>query len=373
MFDRFQIVKIQGKCYTVDKLKLFCKEKIGNPQVQNWEKEIYLFLLELFSSSLSIVVSTSGSTGHPKKIDLQKKHMIASAKATISFFDLKKDDRIWLCLPVKYIAGKMMIVRAIVGGLNLLYSKPSSMPLYEKETNVDFAAMVPNQVYEMLNSTKGLRQLSKINKLLIGGSELSNELEERLLNISSVNAWHSYGMTETMTHIAMRKLSRSCKKGIFCLLPGISISINKNDQLIIDAPSIGIINLVTNDIANIFEDESFLIIGRVDTVIISGGVKLFPEIIEKKIKQHISGNFFVGGVPDEKLGEKLNLFVENSSGDNQSNKLLKKALAVGLKEFELPREIIYLPTFLRTETGKIKRRKIITKYLARNKLSDPGN
>lgn len=373
MFDRFQIVQIHGKCYTVDKLKLFCKEKIGDPQVENWEKEIYLFLAELFSSSQTINVSTSGSTGLPKKIVLQKKHLIASAKTTLSFFDLKKDDSIWLCLPVKYIAGKMMIVRSVVGGLNLLYSKPGSMPLYEKETDVDFTAMVPNQVFEMLDSTEGLKQLSKIDKLLVGGSELSGELEEILLNTSSVNAWHSYGMTETIAHIAMRKLSRGNKKRIFSLLPGISVRINKKDQLIIDAPSIGVIDLVTNDIANILADGSFLIIGRADTVIISGGVKLFPEIIEGKIKKLIPGNFFIGSVPDEKLGEKLTLFMESSPVDNQLNELLKEDLHNELKKFEMPREIIYLPTFLRTITGKIKRREIIARYLACNNSSDSCN
>ncbi|HJN05744.1 MAG TPA: AMP-binding protein, partial [Bacteroidales bacterium] len=302
MFDSYPIVQIQGIYYKVDELKLLCKEKISNSQVQNWEKEIYLFLLELFSSSLTINVSTSGSSGFPKKIVLQKEHLIASAKATIKFFDLKKDDTIWLCLPVAYIAGKMMIVRSIVGGLNLLYCKPSSIPLYDKNTNVDFVAMVPNQIFEMLETEVGLRQLSKIKKLLIGGSELSNELEESLLERSSVNAWHSYGMTETITHIALCKLSSANKKGVFKLLPEISVRLNKNEQLIINAPSVGVFNLVTNDIAKINEDGSFLIIGRSDNVIISGGVSLFPEIIEQKIEKHIPSNFFIGGLPDEKLG-----------------------------------------------------------------------
>ncbi len=373
MFDKFQIIQIQGSCYTVNQLTDFCKEKINNPEVQEWEKEIYLFLQELFSSSSSIIVSTSGSTGRPKKMVLQKKHLIVSAEATLSYFHLKKDDNIWLCLPVKYIAGKMMIVRSIVGGLNLLYSKPDSLPIYKKEVDVDFAAMVPNQVFEMLSTVEGVSQLSRISKLLIGGSELSNYLEERLLNNYSVNAWHSYGMTETITHIALRKLTHARKNGGFRLLSGISVRINQDDQLIINAPSIGVIDLVTNDIAKIDADGSFLIIGRTDTVIISGGIKLFPEIIEDKIKRYIPDNFFLGGMPDEKLGEKLTLFVENCSVDYNLNDLLKEDLLEELMKFELPREIICLPAFSRTETGKIKRKEVIKKYLASNRLSMHDN
>ena len=373
MFDKFQIVKIQGKSYTADELKLFCKEKIADPIVHDWEKEIYLFLLELFSSSQSIIVSTSGSTGFPKDIGLQKTHLIASAMATLSFFNLKKDDSIWLCMPIKYIAGKMMIVRSIVGSLDLYYSKPNSSPFLEKDTNVDFAAMVTNQVFEMLDSKDGTKQLSKINNLLIGGSELSNDLEERILNTSSVNAWHSYGMTETITHIALRKLSLDEERRVFSLLPGISIRINKNAQLVIDAPNIGVFDLVTNDIAIINDDGSFVIIGRSDNVVISGGVKLFPEIIERKIKDYVTNDFFIGGVPDEKLGEKLTLFIEGSSVDNRLPELFNEGLNGELEKFEIPREMICLQTFLRTKSGKIRRKEIIAKFIDHNNLSDLGN
>ena len=363
MFDKLQNIQIQGKYYTVDELIVLCKKKISSPEVQSWEKEIFLFLYDWFSLSNSITVTTSGSTGPPKKISLQKKHMIESAKATLSFFNLESGDSAWLCLPVKYIAGKMMIVRSVVGGLNLLFSEPGSLPTLALSQKVDIAAMVPNQVFGLLNTEEGLQQLSYIKNLLIGGSGISEEMERRLLNIPYVNAWHSYGMTETITHIALRKISPENKPGLYYPLPGIHIRTNPDDQLIIDAPAIGVTGLVTNDIAGILDDGSFLIAGRTDNVVISGGVKLFPEVIERKISNCISDCYFVGGAPDEKLGEKLILFIESNPVDKNRVDLLKNEIIQKLQKFEVPKEIVHLEEFLRTKTGKIVRKEIIYNYL----------
>ncbi|MBC8320003.1 MAG: AMP-binding protein [Bacteroidetes bacterium] len=365
MIGNPQYIQILGKYYTVDDLRILCKEKISNSQTQTWEREIYFFLQDWFSSSDCITAKTSGSTGSPKKISLRKEHMIASAVATLAFFDLKEDDNAWLCLPVNYIAGKMMIVRSIVGGLNLLYSEPASLPTINEK--ITYAAMVPNQVYELLSTTKGIQQLLKIDKLLIGGSDISIELEKRLLNIPYINAWHTYGMTETITHIALRKLTADNKNTRYYPLPGINARKNCDNQLIIDAPDIGVKGLVTNDIINLYNDGSFLIVGRSDNVVVSGGVKLFPEIIERKIVNYISNNFFVGGVPDDKLGEKLTLFVESDSVDSYNIDVLKENLKNDLSKFEIPKEIIYLPKFFRTDTGKIKRKEIIKNYLGEKK------
>ena len=363
MFDKFKIIQIFGERYNVRDLLVHCKEIINDPEVADWEKDIYHFLQELFSSSKTIIVETSGSTGNPKTISIEKEHLIASAIATLTFLDLAQNDNIWLCLPVKYIAGRMMIVRSIVGGLNLLYSKPASNPVIEMDANVDFVSMVPNQVFELLTSKDGVRQLSKIKTLLIGGSGISQELEDRLLSVSDINAWHSYGMTETITHIALRKLSPDNNTGKFTLLPGIGVSANPNDQLIIDAPEIGVFDLVTNDIVSINADGTFIILGRADTVVISGGIKLFPEIIESKIAKHMTDNFFVGAIADEKLGEKLTLFIESSANEHKVYDSLKQIFVQELKEYEIPKKVICLPRFLRTETGKIKRKESIGQIL----------
>ncbi len=365
MIDTFQNIKIHNVHYNVNELMVLCKEKIINSQVQNWEKEIYLFLQDWYSPSNTIVVFTSGSTGSPKKIMLQKKYMIVSAKATLLFFDLKKDDTALLCLPVKYIAGKMMIVRSIVGGLNLLYSKPDSLPYIVMDQKVNFAAMVPNQVFGLLNSKAGIQQLLNIDNLLIGGASISDKLKKMLLANPAITAWQSYGMTETITHIALRRIRHNNNANRYYPLKGIVVHTNNNNQLIINAQKLGVTNLVTNDIAKVFEDGSFFINGRVDNVIVSGGVKLFPEIVERKIKKIVPGCFFIGSIPDERLGEKLILFIEGSLIKESRVDLLKNELKNNLQKFEVPKEIVFLPKFLRTETGKIIRKEIIHIFLRR--------
>ncbi len=363
MFNNSLNIQVQGNFFAVGELKQFCAEKINNTKTQVWEKEIYSFIRDWFSACDTITVTTSGSTGNPKEIHLHKRYMIASAKATLSFFDLKNGDNMWLCLPVKYIAGKMMIVRAIVGELNLIYSEPNTSPLIESSRKINFSAMVPNQVYSLLKSPQGINQLQNIDNLLIGGSDISYALENKLTSTPSISCWHSYGMTETITHIALRKLFPNANTRSFLPLNGIRITTNSNSQLIIDAPDIGVRNLITNDIVELLNDNSFLIIGRQDNVIISGGIKLHPEIIESKIKKYISNNFFIGGIPDASLGEKLILFIEANSNNNQHIDLFKDKIKENLLKFEIPKEIIFLKYFLQTENGKLRRKTMVNNYI----------
>ncbi len=363
MYNNIKHIKLQGEIYTPDKLTLLCNQKIANSDIQAWEKEIYLFLKDWFSSSNTITVTTSGSTGTPKKIILQKTHMIASAKATLSFFKLLKDDNTWLCLPIKYIAGKMMIVRSLVGGLNINYSQPTASPMLDPNLKINFAAMVPNQVFTLLSVPKGIQQLQNIRNLLIGGAVTTPELENRLLKLTDVNIWHSYGMTETITHIAMRKVLSDAKINCFFPLSDVKVSTNQDSQLIIDAPAIGVVNLLTNDIAHVHDDGSFSIFGRVDNVVISGGIKLYPESIENEIRKYINYNFFVGGIPDSKLGVKLILFIESTPINKNSADMLKYTLKNNLSKFEIPKEIVYLKEFLITKTDKIRRNTMINKYI----------
>lgn len=366
MVNKSHYIKLHGKFFTLNELESLCQDKVSSTKVDLWEKEIYLFIQDWISPSDSIVVTTSGSTGVPKKIHLQKKHMIASAKATLSFFNLKNDESVWLCLPAKFIAGKMMIVRAIVGNLNLIYTKPSSLPTNNELHKIDFAAMVPNQVFELLNNPGGIKQLQKINTLLIGGASITDELENQLIKIPNLVTWHSYGMTETITHIALRKVSHKSDHNAYYTLPGVKISTNINSLLIIDAPKIGVTNLKTNDIAIKFKDGSFIITGRADSVIISGGVKLHPEIIENKISKHISQSYFIGGIPNKKLGNILILFIEGSEYNRSEIKLLKAELKNSLQKFEIPKEIIFTADFSRTETGKINRKLMIYSHIKNN-------
>lgn len=351
-------VTIFGSKYSLEELELLCNQKVDNPDTEKWEKEIYVFFRQWFSESDSITAETSGSTSKPKTIKLRKEHIIASAQKTLGYFDLSKDNTAWLCLPVHYIAGKLMIVRAIVGELNLIYSKPEVLPMIDYSEKIDFVAMVPNQVSNLIASDKGISILEDVGKLLIGGSEIPSILEQNIKMISNICAWNSYGMTETITHIALRKIGENELDGDFIPLPGVELTVNNENQLIISSASIGVVDLLTNDIVDLFDDGSFSILGRKDNVVISGGLKLFPEVIENIIKEFVDAELFVGGLPDDSLGQKLTLFIEGNTF-NLTNTELRERLLLRLKKHQIPKEIKYVDSFIRTPNGKLQRDEIL--------------
>lgn len=317
----------------------FIKE--GEP----YEKAIGDFLCDWFSNNDFVEVKTSGSTGKPKIIRLEKRLMINSALATGAFFNLNEGDTALLCLPAEFIAGKMMLVRAMVLGLHLDFTAPSSNPLKENNSCYDFCAMVPLQVENSLDI------LHQISKLIIGGAAVSLNLKNKLKSLNT-KIYETYGMTETITHIAAKTLNDEC----FKVLPDVSVSRDKRGCLLIKAPKISKKEVVTNDIVEIHSDSSFRWLGRFDNIINSGGVKLIPEEIEKKLSAVIHGRFFVAGVSDETLGQKLILVVEGKEASN-----LKKDLSVlpSLKRFELPKSIHFIPQFKETGSGKINRTKTL--------------
>ncbi|HEY9116023.1 MAG TPA: AMP-binding protein [Bacteroidales bacterium] len=344
---------IEGKAFSKPELEIFCKKKIADQQVEEWEKECYTFILDWLSPISTIHVQTSGSTGKPKKLFLEKKYMEASAMATIDFFKLKPGDSALLCLPVKYIAGKMMIVRALVGGLNLLFTKPSSNFEINDFQKIDFCAMVPNQVAAFLDTIKGVEQLQRIKNLIIGGSFLPKDIESKINNLKT-EVWQTYGMTETITHIALRKISGNAEE-MYTPLKNVKVWTDDHSRLVIDAEKIGVKQLVTNDLAEMGEKGKFKILGRKDNVVISGGVKFFPEEIEKKLSGFIENDFYISSLPDEKLGRKLVLYIEDDGNlENQVNQLWEKINA-RLSGFEIPKEIFFCKSFSRTVSGKIMR------------------
>ncbi len=319
--------------------------------VTDWKKDIYYFLIDWFSHSDTMKAVTSGSTGIPKNISLKKEFVINSASVTNDFFNLKKGAVALLCLPVKYIAGKLMVVRAAERGLNLYCVEPKLTP-YFAETEIDFAAMTPAQVASLLETGEGKDLLNRIDKLIIGGDKISVGLYNKLQHLNT-KIWHTYGMTETITHIALRKLNGSDRAEAFSPLDGVTLSEAANGCLVIDAPHIGVHNMITNDMARVYPDGSFVIKGRKDNVVISGGVKLFPEIIEKKIESLCRKPFYLTGVEDDKLGQKLVMVIE-STDETDTEMLLDKIKKV-VDKYEVPKRIVTVERFVRTESGKIKR------------------
>ncbi|MFX0558042.1 AMP-binding protein [Maribacter sp. CXY002] len=324
---------------------------------QAFEREIGVFLLNWLDATNEVSVQTSGSTGSPKEIILLKEHMVNSAKATGSYFDLQQGDSALLCLPARYIAGKMMLVRAMVLGLELDTVEPSSSPLHIFSRDYDFCAMVPIQVQNSLS------HLSHIKNLIIGGTTVSSSLKKEL-NRLRVNAFETYGMTETVTHIAVKKLIEDELKGegipsLFLTLPGIRIEQDERGCLVINAPNISKTKIVTNDVVKLHSTTEFELLGRIDNVINSGGVKLFPENIERKLSHIIKNPFFVAGIPDEELGEKLILIIEGKGNLEEIANLLK--LAKDLGPYETPKTVCFLENFERTENEKIQRTPTLNK------------
>lgn len=336
--------KLQGKSFhSVNELLIFSNV---------FSVEVFDFLNEWFNDSSFIIVKTSGSTGKPKEIQLQKKHMINSAKATGAFFNLFEDTTSLLCMSAEYIAGKMMIVRSLVLGWDLTIVKPLANPLKDIEGTFDFCAMVPLQVKSSLND------LHKVNKLIIGGGALSSELQSQLQQINT-HCFATYGMTETITHIAVKKLNNfknviasKTKQSFYTVLPNIKISNDIRNCLVISAPEISNETIITNDLVKLISETKFDWLGRYDNIINSGGIKLIPEQIEVKLSQIIKNRFFVYGKPDEHLGAKLVLIVEGIKNDSILNevKLLKS-----LSKYEIPKEIYFIDNFSQTSTKKINR------------------
>ena len=334
--------KLNGKSFTYIELlseALYLKE---NGKL--FEKEIANFLLDWLNSESFILVQTSGSTGKPKQIVLQKSAMIASAKATGLFFNLQPKNTALLCLSANYIAGKMMLVRAITLGLHLDTNDPKSEPLSTNKYN--FIAMVPMQV------EKSLAKLNLVDKLLIGGTKVSYSLSESILK-TNCNAFESYGMTETISHIAIKKIGELS----FTVLPNVTISVDDRNCLVIEASELFKEKVITNDIVEIVNATQFILKGRIDNVLNSGGIKIFPEEVEEKLAKYISEPFFIGSKPDEILGEKVILVIEATpfSIDN--------SVFSELSKYQIPKQILFLETFERTETNKINRKKTIEKLI----------
>ena len=296
-FDKFhKAFQLNGISFSsVDELLLYA---------HGFSDEIYRFLETWFSEDFFIHVKTSGSTGNPKKIKLQKEQMIHSAFATGKYFNLKERTTALLCLHVDFIAGKMMLVRALTLGWHLDVVNPNSSPLKGLKKKYDFSALVPLQLENSIDS------LHLIKKIIVGGGEVSRQLQNKLQTLST-NVYATYGMTETITHIAVKKLNNLFFQGEMTMqglheeyyqtLPNVEIYKDARNCLVIVAPKISKNVIFTNDIVQLISDTQFQWLGRFDTVINSGGVKLYPERIEEKLAKIMTSRFLVSGINDKKI------------------------------------------------------------------------
>lgn len=306
------------------------------------------FTSDFLSSSPLIEVKTSGSTGTPKRMLVEKSRMRASARMTCDFLDLHEGDSALLCMSLDYIAGKMMVVRAIERGLKLIDIPPSGHPFADitlQQTPPTFAAIVPLQLYNTLLVEKEREALAKTKHVIVGGGAISEEVEKQIRTFPNA-IWSTYGMTETLSHIAMRRLSGKEASEWYTPMPGVSLSQDKDGCLIINAPTLNSETLITNDIAELRKDGTFRIIGRRDNVICSGGVKLQIEEIERELQPLLSSPFMITKKKDPKFGEIVVLLTE---GDTEQ---AKKELSEMNNKFSKPKLVIHTDKLPLTETGK---------------------
>jgi len=333
------------------------------------------FLEEWNNDSPFVEVKTSGSTGAPKRMMVEKRRMLASARITCDFLGLRPGDTALLCMSLDYIAGKMMVVRSIERGLKLITVAPSGHPLGDGSNpspltpNPSFAAMVPLQVYNTLQVPEERERLKQIRHLIIGGGAIDDSLADELKDFPN-NVWSTYGMTETLSHIALRRLNGPEASLWYTPFPSVQLSLSDEGCLIIHAPEVCPEPLVTNDIAEISHNgrsalplatggtrehprcEKFRILGRKDNVICSGGLKIQAEELERQLRPHMSVPFVISKRADEKFGEIVVLITEGSPSDARTicERILPK--------FHQPKVYLHIDQIPLTETGKPARHKM---------------
>lgn len=310
------------------------------------------FLAQWNDVSPCMEVQTSGSTGVPKRIYIEKVRMRASARMTCDFLNLKQGNTALLCMPLDYIAGKMMVVRALERGLELLTVEPSTHPL--SSTNIadignphciDFAAMVPLQVWNTLQVPEEREALCRIRHLIIGGGAIPQELEQELRTLP-INVWSSYGMTETLSHIALRRITED----YYSPLPGITLVQDQDGCLVIEAPHLCSETLYTNDIVHFIDKDHFQVIGRRDNTVCSGGIKIQIEQVEAWLHSIGIDNVMVTYREDSALGQGI-VYLTTSEIDTN---ILRNSIPTNIpnSKYWLPRHIVKVLSLPLTPTGK---------------------
>ncbi len=308
------------------------------------------FLAEWHNDSPTVLVHTSGSTGKPKPMWVEKRRMEASARMTCDFLGLREGDTALLCLPLDYIAGKMVVVRSLVRGLRLVCVEPSGEPLGTEAGRIDFAAMVPMQVWNSLQVAEQRERLMAVRQLIIGGGAIDDALARELRGFPNA-VWSTYGMTETLSHIALRRLSGPEASEWYTPFEGVTLSQTADGCLVIDAPAVHDGQLITNDIAELANDGRFKIIGRKDNVICSGGLKIQAEEVERLLRTHLLEPYIVTKRRDGKFGEVVVLLTE---GDTAAAKTICEHV---LPKYWQPRVYVHTDQIPLTATGKPARRR----------------
>ncbi len=344
--------------------------KLDKDQLSPFEYGTLRSIQDWQSAKDSFVFKTSGSTGKPKQIKFSREQIRKSAQRTIDTFHLQPGQAVLCCLNTSFVAGFMMLIRAIEGNLKLTIQEPSSNPLaFIGDHKIDFVAMTPNQLKGSLDENP--EKIHQIGKLLLGGAGLHPVLENRIRSMQ-VEAYHGYAMTETLTHVAVRNISKSETE--YRALNGVVFRLNKKGCLVINDEWLGIQDLETNDLVDLVDDRTFIWIGRNDHVVNSGGIKIQLEELENNMDKilhelDLDIAYCLVPQPDIILSNRLVLLIEDSGIEISVDQILNK-LKADLPKYHAPREIIMVPELFHTRTGKIDRRKNIEVYIKNSDKKD---
>ena len=316
----------------------------------------FAFCRDWLAGQETFIQQTSGSTGAPKLQILSRTQMEASAAATGAFFGTTSREHLLCCLNPSFIAGKMMLVRAMVWNCPITLVEPSANPLLGLEEQFTFVALVPLQVEAGLAEEKSRKLLQSIPHVLIGGAALPHKIQQGLVQ-QGIRAWQSFGMTETVSHIALAPIEEG--ELVYQALPGVAIGINEQDCLWIQSPMSGSEKIQTNDTIELRSKNTFVWLGRADFVVNSGGIKHFPELLERRIAPLLEKTcpgcaYFLFGEKDSRLGEQLVLYVEQT-GEEKRRLALEAGLEQFLGKYEVPKKIYFIAAFAYTPTRKINR------------------
>ena len=310
-------------------------------------QDLDAFLKEWQNEEPTVWVHTSGSTGTPKPLQVEKERMRASARMTCSFLGLKEGDSALLCMPLQYIAGKMVVIRSLERKLKLIPIAPTGHPLADLQEIPTFAAMIPMQVYNSLLVQDEKEKLMKIKHLIIGGGAIDASLAEALRTFPN-HVWSTYGMTETLSHIALRRLNGPDATNWYTPFENVRIRLSEESTLIIHAPSVCPEELITNDIAEINKEGNFRILGRKDNTINSGGVKIQIEQVEELLKTKLHIPFQITATPDKKFGEIVTLLYNKVENETIVRQICEEILP----PYWVPKRYIEVAELPLTGTGK---------------------
>ena len=363
-----QAITLNGVVYPLEEV---AKGAFDMAELSTFEKATLSFCQAWLTGQEVFTMQTSGSTGAPKQVMANRKQMLASAMATVKTLGLETGGRALVCLNTAYIAGKMMLVRALAYDMNIIANEPSANPIeaLPSDAQPNFAALVPLQIHTALkNGSNAINKLNQMRAIIVGGAPVSPALAQQIEDQLSVPVYSTYGMTETLSHIALKRLNGPEKSAYFHVLPGVEVSVNAHDCLIIKAPAISNTTLETQDVVKLIGVGQFEWLGRADYVINTGGIKVHPEVVETTLAQPLrtllgDRRFFVTGFPDAKLGEIVTLIVEGSSIENTEQDKVLKLASVHLPKYQSPKIIRFVPAFEETATGKIHRIRTTNKVL----------